>query len=190
MKRDFEFYERQSRKSWWFSALIAAVNLPFIYGIFRQIILGKPWGTKPASDTELILITVSILLFTVVMLFSKLETIIDGDGIYFRYFPFNPRYKFLSWESISKASIRQYGSMEFGGAGIRFQPWKNSSKTATRWLGNLRFNGAGVHHGFKEKAYIVSGKYGLQLELRNKKKILIGTQRPDEIEELLKKVNG
>jgi hypothetical protein len=189
MKRDFEFHEHQSRKSWWFSALMAAANIPFIYGIIRQVILGKPWGNKPTSDTELIIITVSILLFTMVMLFSKLETIIDSDGIYFRYFPFNLRYKFLSWESISKASIRQYGSMKSSRAGTRFQPWKNSSKIAIRWFDNLRLSGAGIHHGFKEKAYIVSGKYGLQLELKNEKKILIGTQRPDEIEELLKKAN-
>jgi len=37
-------------------------------------------------------------------------------------------------------------------------------------------------------AYNISGNMGLQLELKNGKKILLGTRKPTELEDVLKKV--
>ncbi len=47
----------------------------------------------------------------------------------------------------------------------------------------------GIRYGPKGTAYNVSGKIGLQLELKNGKKILIGTRKPEEIENLLHHLN-
>ena len=156
MKNEIEFYEKQSQKPWWMWLLMIAINIPFIYGFIQQIILGNIWGNNPMSDIGLIIVTSLTILFSVVFLRSKLETIINSEGVYVRYIPFNLSYKFFNWNDISKAYIREYHAIkEFGGMGIRIST--------------------------KGKAYIVSGNYGLQLELKNEKKVLIGTQYPDEI---------
>ena len=163
MRNEIDFYEKQSQKPWWIWLLMIAANIPFICGLIWQVILGNTFGTNPMSDVGLIVTTSLMILFSVVFLRSKLETTINSDGVYVRYSPFNLRYKFFDWNDISKAYIREYRAIkEFGGTGIRVR--------------------------LKGKAYIVSGNYGLQLELKNGKKILIGTQYPDEIENELKKV--
>ncbi|NDV46816.1 hypothetical protein D0T49_07120 [Paludibacter sp. 221] len=175
MKNNVEFYERQIRKQWWMYLLLAAINIIFIYGIIRQIFLGKAFGNNPMSDGWLIAATAIMFLFSIITLASRLDTFINSEGIYARYFPFNPKYKFFSWNDISQAYIREYRSgREFGGSGVRIKVIR---------AGGIHFNG-------REKAYIVSGRYGLQLELKNRKKILIGTQRPDEIKEVLKKLQS
>lgn len=166
MKNNIDFYERQSQKTWWLYVLLIGINIPFIYGIIWQVVLGNTFGNNPMSNTGLIFATVVILIFSILTLFSKLETIINNEGIYVRYFPFNLQYKFYSWNEISKAYVREYAPVrEFGGTGIR-----------------ITMN--------KGKAYIVSGRYGLQLEIDYRKKVFIGTQYPDEVEKILKNVDS
>ncbi len=72
----------------------------------------------------------------------------------------------MKWEDISKAYIREYKPVaEYGGWGVRGF-----------------FSSSG-------RAYNVSGNVGLQVELKNGKKILIGTQKQETIEELLARIN-
>ncbi|MDR1654288.1 MAG: hypothetical protein LBS01_11720 [Prevotellaceae bacterium] len=40
-----------------------------------------------------------------------------------------------------------------------------------------------------ETAYVINGNIGLQLELKNGKRILISAQKPAEIQEILKKLD-
>lgn len=75
------------------------------------------------------------------------------------------RYKKISWDRISKAFVRQYNPItEYGGWGLR--------------LGLLG----------KGKAFNVSGNKGLQLVYDNGKRFLLGTQRPEEVERVLKQL--
>jgi hypothetical protein len=49
------------------------------------------------------------------------------------------------------------------------------------------YGGWGFRYGFKNgKAYNISGNMGLQLILKNGDRILIGTQKPEELETYLK----
>ncbi|SDL02555.1 hypothetical protein SAMN04487898_11451 [Pedobacter sp. ok626] len=74
-------------------------------------------------------------------------------------------YKHYSWDVIDKYYIRTYSPLgEYGGWGIRYS-----------------MSGQGM-------AYNVSGNKGLQLELNNGKKILIGTNNPTELEAALTKL--
>jgi hypothetical protein len=50
------------------------------------------------------------------------------------------------------------------------------------------FGGWGLRFGVSGKAYNISGNKGLQLELTNNKKLLIGTQKPEELSEALNKI--
>jgi hypothetical protein len=94
----------------------------------------------------------------------RLETKIDKEGIYVRLFPLHVNYKLFKWNEIEKAYIRKYNPiLEFGGWGIRF--------------------------GFKGMAYNVSGNKGLQLEFKNGEKLLIGTNRAEELNNILTQIN-
>lgn len=107
------------------------------------------------------LILAAAVIFTVL---SKLETQIKKDGVYVRFYPAHRKFKYYPWSEISKAYVRQYSPLgEYGGWGLK---------------------------GFSDnKALNISGKTGFQLELKNGKKLLIGTQKPEEIKELLTRLN-
>ena len=157
MKRKIEFYEVQAQKQWWMRVLMIGINIPFLYGFVWQIIMGNSWGNNPMSDTELIILMLIIILFSILYLISKLKTHINDEGIYIHYFPFLLKTKFYAWDDVERAYIRSYKAIrEYGGWGVRRK--------------------------LKEKAIIISGNQGLQLELKNGKKLLIGTQQSDEIE--------
>jgi hypothetical protein len=77
-------------------------------------------------------------------------------------FPFQFKYNEISWNDVLTIEVRKYKPIrEYGGWGYRFS-FKNG------------------------KAYNISGNMGLQIVLKNGDKILIGTQKPDELMEFLK----
>ena len=89
----------------------------------------------------------------------KLVTEVKDAGIQITFTPFTNF--IIPFNKIRSYKIREYRPiLEYGGWGIRFN-----------------MNG---------KAYTVSGKIGLQIELSNGKEILIGTENPDK---LLKSLN-
>jgi len=100
-------------------------------------------------------IIISIFLL---LYFIRLKTRIDKQGIYIRFIPFIWN-KTIPWDEVEKAYGRTYTLMDFGGWGYRF-------------------SSQGV-------AYNAKGKHGLQLILKNGKRIMIGTQKPQEIENIL-----
>jgi hypothetical protein len=154
--RDVLFFEKQRFTQWWIWAIILLINGIFIFGFFYQIILGNPLGDNPMSDTWLIISLIISLIFSGFFLSMNLQTIIKKDGIYVKFFPFHLSYKKYKWEEIKQASVRKYSPLsEFGGWGVR-----------------------GVSDN---KALSVSGKLGLQLEFENGKKLLIGTQKEEEL---------
>ena len=164
------FKEIQKFRQKWLWALMLGVGVGtnglFLYGVIQQVIFGQLFGNKPASDTMLLIIFGSNLLITILitllLAYSRLETQIREDGIYMKYFPIHSAYKKFAWTEISKAYVRKYDAIvEYGGWGIR-----------------CGFN-------FKVKAYNVSGNKGLQLEFISGKKILIGTNKPKELTEIL-----
>jgi hypothetical protein len=136
------------------------------WGIVQQIILGKPYGNIPVSDSYLLITGIFPLIIVLVvdwlLIKAKLITEISGNSIRYKFYPFIQRDKTIYWEEVEKAYVRKYKPIcEYGGWGIRF----------------------GI--GGKGRALNMKGKYGLQLEFKNGKKLLIGTQKPEELEKLL-----
>jgi hypothetical protein len=159
------FTERQRFKQIWLWALLVAINGLFIYGLISQVYLGQPLGDKPMSNGLLIFVNSAVLLLTLLFVFLRLDTAIKKDGIYYRFLPFQLTYKKIPWDRIEKSFVRQYNPIsEYGGWGLR-----------TGLFG-------------KGQAFNISGNKGLQLVYNNGKKILIGTQRPEEIEQVLKQL--
>lgn len=132
------------------------------------IICGIPFYVfiNDVADLTLLVITSIILLLPIaIFIFLRLDTVIKEDGIYVRFFPFHIKFIFYSWGSIANLYIREYSPIsEYGGWGIKI-----GSKS-------------------KGMAFNTSGNIGLQLEFFDKRKILIGTNRPKEMEEALKKM--
>jgi len=95
----------------------------------------------------------------------KLETEVRPDGLYVRYFPFHIHFKRFGREELSEYYARAYRPIwEYGGWGIRC--------------------------GFgKGKAYNVSGNKGVQLVFKSGKRLLIGSQRAEELEEAIRSIN-
>ncbi len=93
----------------------------------------------------------------------RLMTRITEEGIYVRFVPFHFKEQFYPWESIESAQVRTYSPlMEYGGWGIKYG-----------------FNGQG-------KVFNVAGDQGLQLVFKSGEKLLIGTQKPTEIQAAVK----
>ena len=91
----------------------------------------------------------------------KLITTINEDGINIIFAPFTNF--IIPFNKIKKYQIRQYRPIiEYGGWGIRYSKYG--------------------------KAYNVSGKIGLQIELSNGKRLLIGTQNPDALLQTLNEI--
>ena len=151
------YQETQYFRQLWIWALVLFISLLSVYGAVQQIILGIPFGNNPAPDIVLI-ITVIIFGFGLPVLFyvTNLTIEVRGDGVYIRFFPFHSSFHKIALKDIKTFEARTYNPiMEYGGWGIRY--------------------------GLKGKAYNVSGNRGVQLELSEGKKILIGSQKPEEL---------
>ncbi|RZJ81404.1 MAG: hypothetical protein EOO47_04415 [Flavobacterium sp.] len=162
MNNKIFFTERQKFRQWWLGLILLAINVLFLFGIYKQVIGKEQFGNNPMSNTGLLISAGITLLLTFVMLNFRLDTLIKDDGIYVRFFPFHLSFKYYSWQSLTKTYVRTYSPIaEYGGWGLR-----------------MGLFGKGM-------AYNVSGNKGLQLEFSNGKKLLIGTNKPEEITAIL-----
>jgi hypothetical protein len=150
---------QRSRQSW--LAIIFVLLALLGWGLFvQQIVRGKPVGSDPMPDW---LVWMLALLLGVLLpgffLWFRMETTVYQDRVEIRMTPFVHR-RFRPTE-IAGAAARTYQPLrEYGGWGVRW---------------SLR----GLN---KNRAYNVSGDQGVQLILTNGDRVLIGTQRPQELE--------
>lgn len=163
MEKGVLFSERQYFRQPWIWVILVLFNLFFIFMVTRQLYLKKAVGAKPMVNEELWVIAGVLLFITLLFWVMRLETQVGKGGIYYRFFPFHPRMKCLSWDRISKAYIRSYKPLEeYGGWGIRYGIFGSG------W------------------AYNISGNKGLQVIYDKDKKLLLGTQKPGELEKVLR----
>jgi hypothetical protein len=146
----------------------------FGIGFYKQLYLGEPWGNEPMSDTGLIVAFIFVLVFlsalSILFIKMKLITEIRSDGIYFKYPPIINKFKDIKPDSIERFEVRKYNAIrEYGGYGIK----------GVKHIRRRRSKGI---------AYNVSGNTGLQLYLKDGRKILIGTQRSEAIRYAMNKM--
>jgi hypothetical protein len=158
------FHEVQRLSRWWVWTAVVAMNVLFVYALVQQVLLGRPFGNKPAPDWVLILIEACLLLLLLFLFSIRLKTSVDEKGISYRFYPFQFRTTFIAWHELRDAYIREYNSFhEYGGWGIR--------------IGNAR-TGNAVNTS-------ASGKLGLQLQFKDGKLLLVGTRRPAELKTVI-----
>ena len=157
---ELKFEEKQKFTQWWLWTLLLVITLIPVYGIYKQIILGEQFGDNPLPNFGLILFLILMLAFVIFFWKIELRMIIDKEAIRIKFFPFTN--KEVKWEEIAQAKIVNYGFV--GGWGIRL----------------------GTKYG---TVYNVNGKIGLALELKNGKKLCIGTQREEELSKIIKEAS-
>jgi hypothetical protein len=167
------FHEEQRFRQPWLIAVIGLICIvemgTFGYGMFRQLILKQQWGDHPLPDTALLLIGVSMVAFCIgliaLFLLTRLITEVHNDGLYVRFVPFHPRFLRFSWEFIERWEAVQYNPL-------------------------LDYGGWGIRYGLKGRAYNVSGNKGVQLQLKDGKRILIGSQRAEALAQAMNKARN
>jgi len=132
----------------------------FIYADIEQIIFGRPFGDKPASNFMLILVTLLIITLIVLLSHTNLETRITDEGVYFRWRPFQKTFRKFTWSEIDKIEIISYGFVGYG--------WRLTQSGTV---------------------YNVAGDTGLRLHLKSGKKVVLGTQKPSELADFLRQIN-
>ena len=160
-----QFSEIQYFRQKWLWAIIIFFPVYSMYGIYEQIIIGNPIGEKPLSDVGLIWFTVLIGVGLPVLFYNiRLKTRVSEEGLHYQFFPIHLKERTIPFDDIESFKARKYSPLkEFGGWGIRF--------------------------GFEGKAYNVSGDEGLQLVLKNERKVLFGSQKAKELEKAMKKAS-
>lgn len=142
-----------------FSSFIWVLLLPIagfiFFGLFKQLILGEPFGDKPMSDIGITLVALLILSIVLLFLLSKLKTEITQDSIQISFKPFVS--KTIQWRDVKTADVIKYG---FVGFGVRL----------------------GTKYG---TIYNTRGDKGLALVLNNGTKLVVGTQKEEELKEVV-----
>lgn len=163
MDNEILFSECQQFRQWWIWLILIALGLFTLYEIYQQLTSGASFGYTPGNDPGFLIGAAITFVIVLLLLLIRLETQIKRNGIYVRFFPIQLSFRHYAWDKILKCYVRKYRPLtEFGGWGLRF--------------------------GISGKAYNISGNKGLQIVFTNNKKLLIGTQQPEELSEALNKM--
>jgi hypothetical protein len=156
------FKEIQSfNQSWLIILILISVFIPF--GILLATYIKNP---KDMSISLLLTVLLVLLAASSIIFLFKLTTRIDHKGIYYKFFPFHWKSKLIAWSEIEDVYVRRYDAIsEYGGWGLKGGAfWKKSLGVAIN----------------------VSGDIGIQLVLKNGKKILIGTKKQEQAQQILR----
>ena len=152
------FHEEQQFRQTWVWIIIIFPTLILWYVAIQELVLNNPVGNSHASNTVIPLFWLLFgVLFPIFFYKLKLTTEVRKDGLYIRFFPVHLSFKKISLGKLKKHSVRTYRPVtEYGGWGIK---WGSGGKT-----------------------YNVSGNRGVQLEFTDEKRLLIGSQEPEQLD--------
>ena len=156
-----EFHEKQKFTQWWLWGLLVFIAiLPFI---ISSSILDLPNSIEEQFSDSSTSLLVSLFVIFIIILFLTftLKTDITKREIKMSFFPFIK--KTIKWNEIKSAEVINYGFV--GGWGIRL------------------FTQYGT-------VYNIGGNKGLALELQNGKKLLIGTQKEEELRRFINEIRN
>jgi hypothetical protein len=149
------FHEVQALRQRHARLVLAMPPAAMLFIAIRQLVFHRPWGNPPMSNGGVIFLAVLLVAVYLRLITVRLVTDIrSGElsvGLQGLW-----RKRRISLTGIRSAIEVQYDpAAEYGGYGIRSSP--------------------------KGQAYIASGNRGVQVELNDGRKLLIGSQRPGEL---------
>lgn len=150
------FREEQRLTQWWIKAILLLIAGIGWWAFLAQIVYGKPWGSKPAPDGAVwIIFLLCGIGLPALILLARLVVTVHAETVRIRWIPFG--WKTIRLADIESSEARDYRPIrEYGGWGIRWRP------------------GGGT-------AWNAHGTRGVQLVLTGGKRVLIGSQRADEL---------
>ncbi|MCE5340313.1 MAG: DUF6141 family protein [Planctomycetaceae bacterium] len=153
-----EIFSEEQKPSKWIR-LIFSLDLFVFIGAIIFVIHYLHSQNKPIEPTMVIILALAgIIPFSISILIGmcKLETKVCANGLYVRFFPLHINFKKFPFEDINECYACEYKPIaEYGGWGIRY--------------------------GKNGKAYNMKGNRGLQIVFKNGKKLLIGSQKSEEL---------
>lgn len=163
-KDNFVFYEKQRFSSWLCAALVCSVAAGIVICVVASAIQESTNAT--ALVTSVLGGIVALIAIVALFLVTNLETEVRSDCLRVRLFPFHIRHREIPVQDLSQCYARTYKPIrEYGGWGIRYSFRKG-----------------------RGKAYNLSGNKGVQLVFKNGKRLLIGSQKPDELADTINKI--
>ena len=151
------FNEVQKMTQPWLWGLILLVAVFSWFAFVCQVFLGRQFGHNPSPDVVLgFFVLVFGMGIPVLFYHARLETRVEPAGVYVRFFPLQLKEVLIKAREIESFEARKYNPLlEYGGWGIRL--------------------GSGGY------AYNARGNKGVQLTLRDGRKIMIGSQHSEEL---------
>ncbi len=149
------FHEEQRFQQWWVWLLVYGVAALQWWGFIQQIVLGQPWGNRPAPDWMMWLFWLFFGIgLPALFHYIKLTVDVTPEQIVIHYRPLTRQT--IALTEVVQVEARTYQPLrEFGGYGIR-----------------------GVA---RTRAYNISGNQGVSLTLRHGQSVLLGSQRAAEL---------
>jgi hypothetical protein len=149
------FYEEQKFTQKWVWFLL--YSLWVLSSIVAVLVLLEKKAGLFIAFLPFLIVSVIVLFFKSV----KLQTRITREGIFYRFFPLQRRFRLIKKSDIEKLEVKTYDPLrEYGGWGIKYgkNGWADS----------------------------VKGDKGIYISLTSHKHILLGTSKPDEAELFLR----
>ncbi|SDF10654.1 hypothetical protein [Cellulophaga baltica] len=158
MRENYLFYEEQKFTQWWLWLLLLLIIGYLLFDLISFSYSSDEIFTVGTIifNTENLIPLILVCLVILLFLILKLKTTLSKDYIQVSFFPFFT--KKWNWSEINTTEIVTYG---FVGYGIRL-----SLKYGT--------------------VYNIKGNHGLAIHLKNGKKLMVGTQKPEELANVIK----
>ncbi len=155
------FKEIQKFRQPWLWTILLITALPLYYQAIRQLFLKDVFATYSTSESLNFTFFVFHLLTTTLLFIARLEIEINQRYLSYQFFPFHLKKKSYALNQLQSATIR------------KFHPIKEM----TLW---------GLYISVGSKSYHIKGRWGVQLEFVNGRQLLLGTQKPIELNQTLK----
>lgn len=149
------FREKQSFRLGYARIALAIPPAALVIVACRQLIWHIPWGNPPTTNGNLLFLTILLVFVYVRLITVRLVTELRPEQLSVAMKGFWRRTR------VAVADIRAATAVEFDPV--------------------AEYRGYGVRSGPRGQAYIASGNQAVQLELRNGRKLLVGSQQPKEL---------
>lgn len=163
------YREEQRFTQWWrWLLVLSACTIPIVI-IATELTISSDNTAEEVTTLLVVLCFVALFEAVLIWLFWSMKLIIEINetGIRFKYPPVIRKWRIIKKSEVQSFEVRQYKPIaEYGGWGIK-----------------VKFRNSGI-------AYNVKGNIGLQLYLKNGKKLLLGTQRKQAIDYAMCKLMG
>jgi hypothetical protein len=148
------FHEVQKLRQWHIRIVLALPPAALLFITIRQVVFHHPWGAHPISNGDLIFLTILLAAVYLRLITVRMVTDIDAGELAIGLRGLWRRRR-IPLSAIRSAKSAEYNPLDYGGYGIKSGP-----------LG---------------LAYIADGNRAVQVELNDGRKLLIGSQRAEEL---------